>query len=336
MTRAAASSALLLTGLLALTACDAGGPDDEVVGTWSLASFTNREVMTVSRTQSVIDLTAPAAGAATLDGSETATLSTVNYVGRYGAGLDFWVASFDWYTSPVPARRHFLNVTDTGTPGWARAVAEADQDWVEYTTPEGGAAPFTRDGATYRFTGGRLAATDSSERAVTVGGAITFGTRTLTAGQAETISEYTYDADPYYRVRYAFEPGGTFRVEESQGNRTVERVGTWERTGTRLRLSTPTGVEGVTETLTYTVARTGGALVLTDDAGASSCDAACRQYMEQAWGLEPGTLRSYATLAEVRFVSVAPRANLQTDAAAPPRPVPAPMRDRLLVRRPAR
>ena len=137
-------------------------------------------------------------------------------------------------------------------------------------------------------------------------------------------------------MTYEFTLGGALRVQETQGNRTVERVGTWERTGDRLRLSTPTETPGVTETLTYTVARDGGALLLIDETGAYPCDTDCRRYTEQSYGLEPGTLRSYGPETEVRFVPVAPRADARADGLAPARPAPAAMRDRLLVRPPRR
>ena len=332
MTRPAA----LLTLLLTLAACDSGGPADEVVGTWALATFTNREVMVVSKTQTVLDLTAPPTGAVTLSGSEAASLSTLNWAGRYGGGLEFSLASFDWNTTPYPERRHFLTVTDNGAYRNAYLVAGGDQESVEYVLPEGVSAPFVREGTTYRFTGGSLVTADSSGRAVALSGALTFGSRTLTAGQRETLSEYRYDSDPSYRVTYEFTSGGALRIQETQGNRTVERVGTWERTGDRLRLSTPTETPGVTETLTYTVARDGGALLLIDETGAYPCDADCRRYTEQSYGLEPGTLRSYGPETEVRFVPVAPRADARADGLAPARPAPAAMRDRLLVRPPRR
>ena len=324
--------AALLALLLALAACDSGGPADEVVGTWALATFTNREVMVVSTTQTVIDLTVQPTGAVTVAGSEAASLSTLNWAGRYGGGLEFSVASFDGNTSPYPERRHFLNVTDNDAYRSVRLIAGDDQTYVEYALPEGDPAPFVREGSTYRFTGGSLVATDSSDRTATLSGALTFGSRTLTAGQRETLSEYRYDTDPSYRVTYEFTSGGALRIRETQGNRTVERVGTWERTGDRLRLSMPTEVPGVTETLTYTVARDGGALLLVDEMGAYPCDADCRRYTEQSYGLQPGTLRSYASEAEIRFAPVAPRADARAEGAAPARPAPAAMRDRLLVR----
>jgi hypothetical protein len=326
--------AALVALAFALAACDSGDPtEDDLVGTWSLVSVTSRDLVTVSRTQDILDASQPTEGALTLDGSESGRLEYVSYVSRYGAGVSFNVLSFDPNGSPYPPVRRHLNVSDSPEAQYTQLYVEGDTIPATFYTYRGeGRAPIAREGWTYRFDDVPLQTDPYGEpsRTARVSGALTFGHRTLTADTPTPFNEYVYPADASFRLTYVFRSGGDLLVRETYGNRTVEQEGRWERDGDVVRLSRPLDVEGSTETLTYRVRREGPALVFVNDVSPYPCDASCREGVAYSYGLEPGTVRRFVNEVALQFRSgEAP--GTKTAAAAALRPVPPSVRERLLL-----
>ena len=338
MTQSVARGAALLACLISLVACDSGGPDDEVVGTWTLAAYTTRDVATVSRTQAVLDANARPDGAATIEGDQTGSVSHLNWVSRYGGALEFSLLSYD-PDGPAPVDQQIVTVTDGAAYPGERPknlqVTTYGPDAPGYFPLASDADPFTRSGWSFRFRDVALGQSDGSGRSVRVGGAVVLGSRELVAGTPTALTEYAGGADPSYTLVYEFEVGGTLRVRVSHGNRTVETLGMWERDGARLRLTAPYGDYGASETVSYVASRSGGDLVLIDDAAGSSCDRSCRQSMEEAWGMEAGSLERYQTEVEVRFRPSAARASARATGLRAG-PMPSVVRDALLLRPGAR
>lgn len=324
---------VLCAALLALAACDTGEPDDELVGTWTLSAGTTRELATVSVSQRVLDASLPPEGAASVSGSETAQAFYLNYVSRYGDVIEFALLSYDPNAATYPDRRHYVMVADGQGYRGVRLLAEDASEYLEYGMPEGSAAAFTRSDWSFAFQSVPLVAYDGSGRTARVGGTVALGSRSLAAGAPNVLSEYRFDLGEPHRISYTLAADGTLTIRETEGNRSVERVGSWERVGDRVRLSVPIENGTATETLEYGISFDGAVLVLTDDDVGPSCDAACRESVEYSWGMQPGTLRSYRSELSIRLVA-SPPAQAAARAVAPRPPLPSAVRDQLLVRRP--
>ena len=324
MTRLAA----LLAVSLALAACDSGGPADDLEGTWTSTAVTNRTVAVVSRTQDAVDLAAPPEGAFTLSGDAAESLPYVWGYYRSGAYSSLYVSSFDPNAGGYPASRSFASLEQIGADQTVNARVETGTEAAEYTGR--GTALFARDGARFTLGADLAPAYDAEGGAVRAEGALRLGTRRLTAGAPTVLSEYRYEFPSSSTVRYEFRRGGVLVVQEVSGNQIVSREGTWERTGERVRLTSPLQ-EGITVTYVYAVRREGGALLLVNDQANGPCDAWCRQSIEDTFLLEPGTLSEYRTEETIRLVpSASGRALAQVEGPTP-FGLPAPLRARVRV-----
>ena len=323
--------ALPLTVVLALAACDAGVPSeaDDIEGAWTFASVVSQDLVTVSKTQTVVDLSRAPEGSLQMSGEESGALRYLSSFYRYGASSTLWLASYDPYSGTYPAVRHTLMLADDGATKTAALRMESDVEVREYQAS--GADVFSRDGARYAVDTDVPSWDGEGAPVAHLAGTFTLGNRAITAGERTVMSEYRYDFEPYNTVRYVFERGGDLKIQEVSGNRTVEREGTWTRTGDRLRVSSMEGDALVT--YEYAVRREGGALLLASDRSAYECTAECLRYTEEAYGIEPGTLRSARTEEVLRLT---PYAGGRASAQAGPSPqaaswLPAPLSARVRV-----
>ncbi len=323
--------AALGVALLALAACDAAGPtdpasEDPIVGTWSVASLASEEIATVSETQTVLDATSPGTSSVRVTGAESADLDVLSYVSRYHEGLSFSLLSYD-PTGAYPARPMAFTVNDEPSYRTLQLYVQAEDYPTYYPDGELGSR-MVRDGWTYRFQNLQLGAYDG--RRVTVAGTFAFATRTLTADRPTVIASYAYTNDPTYRLDYTFGADGQFTIREGAGNASIERSGTWTRTGGRIELRRPIEDGTATQILEYAVTVDGTTLTLTNDRAQSNCTGGCLQSYEQSYGIRPGTLRRLDAAFSSRFVR-AGTATASAQAATPQPPVPLAIRERLLL-----
>lgn len=324
------STGLLLGAALALGACDSGepgpGPDGApaFVGVWAPDSVTARTLGTATRDIVVVDLSRPGTGTLAVSGETTAPL---RYVGTLQLSDDWdevTLTSSDPGEAPVyphvwlTLRNHY---------GEASLGVVHGNGSTEYYDSYGHTAPL------YTYAAGRLSVpplvlTDWGSDTVTVNGTLDLVTRSIRANTEGVLYSETH---PFYfdseAMRYVFDEGGAFHIDEITGDVTRRHTGTWERIDdTRVRVAIPW--EGGTETTVFTVRREGDVLTLTYTE--RSCEEeTCLGYVTGEYRLDAGSLSTVRWEYTYRFTpeeAARPAAGAPSGSAA---------RDLLWPRRPA-
>ncbi len=329
MTRTAAFA----VALLVLAACDSGtsGADDDLIGSWTFASASNQSVGVVSQAQDMVDLTRATEGSVTLSGAESGSLRYVHSYYSYDSQSSLSLTSYDPNANEYPSSWQTLSINQ-GPNHSSAALTASSNDGTTYYYNEAVGAGVSRNSARFTVNVDMASYYDNTTPA-RAEGTITLGHRTLAAGERSTFSEYAYEFPPNNTARYAFEREGVLRTQQVSGNQTVERTGSWKRVGDRVVLSTTE--DGITTSFEYRVQQDGAALLLIDDRSASACDAECRRYAEQQFGIVAGTLTSFQTELTLRLVPTASGARAQVAPAAAV-PLPEPLQARVSIRPRAR
>ena len=292
------STSLAVT-LLALAACDAGGPsaDDPLVGTWTLSSTTSFVRVTVSEAQDVLDSTQPTQGDLAFTGGDTGRVRFVQYVTQIEDGVGFSLLSWD-PARPAPARRSTLVVSDapgTNPRDVILEVTDPDGSSRFYTSRDPATAPFSRSGWAYQFDDVVSEPDDANRGPVRLSGRFAFGSRTLPANDPTPLYVYSQEPGPFDQLTYTFRDDGSLTIRFAGG---VPEAWTWERTDGGVRL---TRSSAAPETLDLGVSFDGSALVLSSGASPGPCDRSCLEDAERGYGIAHGTLLSSSSVIERRF-----------------------------------
>ena len=297
-----------------VAACDSGGPEADLVGTWALTSADTELRVTSRAAQTIPDLTATPSGAVTVSGAVSARL---RYVGNIFQFEDFTVLSI---TEGDPR---------TGAGLGSELTLQGDGDGTNaYFFPAGdgafsgyfpGVPSFARSGA--QFTVPRLTI-EGGDGTVTIGGTLTFPEVRLAASTPTAVRQDPYDAeDGGAAIQFTFEEDGTFRLATTSGNRTTENTGTWETVGAgQVRIGIREN--SVTEYVAFDYVVDGGALRLEAAGidGVSSCEAECLRDVEAQIFAEPRSLTAAESVTVFELQSGAARARASATAGERPGP----------------
>lgn len=303
MTRLLRRSSALALLLLTLPACDSGGTDaptpsmpGALVGSWTLRESTDETYLTVNAAQVLVDRSGPVTGALQISGAQTGTLRYMSVDTNYGEAR---LSSFD-PNGPYTDARTEARLSQNGystlyvyTPNGSYTQYDSYSTTPTYTYADGRLTVRTitfqsNGGPAVTLAGGTLAYTTTQ---------IAAGTRTL-ARRVVTPFDGSYDG--LTAVRYVLEDGGVYRAERDVApNRTFSVAGTWEASGTQLRLSTVDQQTTETETFQYEVG--GGTLRLSVSQNECRQSTGCLGYQEQNFGLRPGTLTAVETTTAAAF-----------------------------------
>lgn len=279
--------------LLTFTACDSGGSDDALVGTWTLTGAAEQLVVTSTTTQTLPDLTAEPTGTIEVTGARTDRFSIVDAAFEFGSRRTLI------FLDDNPRTATILELTRVESDGPVGAFvayfASDDQAFIR----EGEFEPFVRTGAVISVP---TFSVDGGAGTVSIGGALTFPPVSLPAGEPSQIQRVGGGPDIEGTLRFTFSEDGTFRASASDGDAFESTVGTWSVSGDQVTVS---GSDGLPITFSFEVQ--GGALRLStrDEAlgGATRCDAECRRFYEGQTLADRETFTDVEVLAVLEFAS---------------------------------
>ena len=299
---------LPLLALLSLAACDSGGPDDALVGTWTL-THVRADVQATSRTaQTVPDRSATPSGSLSVTGATTASLGTVvNLFSDPDGGVNLAIESSDIGSAGYVQ----LVIQELVTESQASLLdADAGLSYNAYFTPR--RTLIARTGG--RFTVAPVEVTTGNETA-TVSGAIRYPDLALVAGQPTVLQRN--EGAPDETIRFVFGDDGTFRATMFSLGDDESVSGTWERVGDNVRVTVTDSVQ--TEVVTFRATVTGTTLELeAADLDGFSCIDECLRFYEGEVFATPGSLSAVSLLITYRFNSGAQASARASGAPAPP------------------
>ena len=286
-------SLLAVLALLSLAACDSAGPEDALLGTWTLTAA-RTDVEATSRTaQTVPDRSAAPSGAISVTGATRATLSNVVDLFADGEGnINLIVES----ASPLSGAGYVqLAVLEGSTESQASLIdADAGLSYNAYFTPRRGL--ITRSGG--RFSIAPITLSNGNVTA-TASGTIRYPEVALAPGTPTRVQSTDESLDG--TLRFVFGDDGRFSATAFSPDDRQSVAGTWEIVEdgqVRVRVTDA----GQTETVTFQYAIEAGILVLeARDFVEETCTGECLRSFEGQLFANPGSLSAVDFLITYRF-----------------------------------